>query len=307
MELIPRGLFKERKKNTKIDKDYFPIEIRKKILMLFDDFDMNKLKLGTSSDSAFREEYSNDCLNLMKSKLKYLIELEHLIKFENYFINCELNELFSCVELYVDCMHEKIQKYEQHVSVRGYSSRRYATDNILSEFISAFNNLLDYHMIPYQFTYNKVLDKSYIENKFNEKEEENKQEFFNLMGDEKVNEYFTNSIINFTQKEYKDSVENSYLALERFLKITTGNMEKSAVDNFKEFQKNNFKGIFTLREFKGKIKSQIACIYGLRSKLKSHSPNEKFDDNEFLKETAKFQMNEVMNLCILLDKIVDEK
>ncbi|MBN1175603.1 hypothetical protein JXA48_03090 [Candidatus Woesearchaeota archaeon] len=300
MKLIPRGLFKERKKNSELNKDYFPVEIRKKILMLFNDFDLNQL--DTSSVAVITGTYSNDTLDLMKSKLKYLIDSKHLNNFENYFIYCELNELFSCIELYVDCMSERIQRYEQHVT-GSFSSRRYDTSNILVEFIKAFNNLLDYHKIPYQFSYNKILDRLYIENKLNEQEEQTKEQFFDLIKDKKTNEYFTNSIINFTQKDFKGSIENSYLTLERFLKIKTGNMDKSAVDNYADFQKNNFKGIFTLPEFKGKIKSQIACVYGLRSKLKSHSPNEKFDDSEFLRETARFQMNEVMTICLLLNEV----
>jgi hypothetical protein len=303
MRLIPRGLFKERKDNTQSEKDFFNHDIRTKILMLFNDFDLNHLDI--SSVAVLGGSYRNDCLELMKSKLKYLIDAKHINNFESYFFGCSINEIFSCVELYTECMLGIIEKYERHQRSEPFMSRRYDTDNIMVTFVKSFNDLLDYHKIPYQFSYNNVLNKLFIDRKFNEIEEETKEKVFEIIKSEpKINEHFTQSLSDYAKKNFKDSVENVYLALEKYLKFKTENHKLDAVKNFPEFQKKysfKEKGIFSVRP--NIIKDKISLIYSIRSELKSHSDKETFDTNKFLEETAKFQLNEVMNCIIILEKL----
>ena len=302
MKIIPRGLFKERKDNTNLEEDYFGQDIITKILMLFNDFDMNQLY--TSSVAVLSGSYQNDCLQLMKSKLKYLIDIKHIKDFEIYFISCNVNEIFSCVELYTECMQEVINRYEQHKRTM-YLTQGYDTSNIIINFIKAFNDLLDYHKISYQFTYNKVIDKLFIEKKFNEIEEENKESIYELIKNEpKINEHFTQSLGDYAKRKFKDSIENAYLTLEKYLKFKTENHNLDAGDNYKEFQKKfsfSNKCIFSIRN--DIIKNKISVIYSIRSVIKSHSDNETFDRSKFLAETARFQLNEVMNTIILLDNL----
>ncbi|MBU0532645.1 hypothetical protein KKB44_04075 [Candidatus Micrarchaeota archaeon] len=302
MELVPRGLFNERKGTAQSGKDYFTRDIRTKILMLFDDFDLNHL--DTSSVVVVGGSYRNSCLRLMKSKLKYLVDLGHIDKFEEFFLSCTLNELLSCVELYTKCMEEIISRYEQHERTKLYS-RGYDTSQLLVTFVKSFNNLLAYHKIPYHFVYNDVLDKLFIEKQFNEVEEEVKEKIYEIIKNEpKINEYFTQSLGDYAKREYKVSIENAYLTLEKYLKVKTKNHNLDAVRNFVEFQKKysfNEKGIFSVRP--DIIKNKISLIYSIRSELKSHSDRETFDTNKFLEETAKFQLNEVMNCILILEDL----
>lgn len=303
MRLIPRGLFKERKDNTRSEKDYFSQDIRTKILMLFNDFDLNQL--DTSSVAVLGGSYRNDCLELMKSKLKYLVDIKYINNFEKFFLCCSINDLFSCVELYTECMQEIIERYKRHQSSKPFLMRSYDISNILITFVKSFNDLLDYHKIPYQFAYNKVIDKLFIEKKFNEIEEENKEKIYELIKNEpKINEYFTQSLGNYAKREFKDSIENAYLTLEKYLKFKTENHKLDAVKNLPEFQKKypfKERGIFSIRP--NIIKDKISLIYSIRSELKSHSDKETFDTNQFLEETARFQLNEVMTCIILLEEL----
>ena len=118
-----------------------------------------------------------------------------------------------------------------------------------------------------------------------------------------VNEHLTNALKSHAKGKFPECIEESYLALEKFLKVKTGNHSKDAVGNYKDLQKEEFKGIFTLDEMKTKIKYQIDTIYGIRSKIKSHSSTEKFNRKEYLEEISRYQLNEVVNVCIILDKI----
>lgn len=303
MGLIPRGLFKERKDNTNSKEDYFNQDIKTKILMLFNDFDLNRL--DTSSVVVLGGKYQNDCLELMKSKLKYLIAIGDVNNFEKFFLDCSINDLFSCVELYTECMQEIINRYEQHQKNELFLTRKYDTDNIMVGFIKSFNDLLDYHKIPYQFKYNEAINKLFIERKFSKIEEENKEKIYELIKNElKINEHFTWALGNYAKREFKDSIENAYLTLEKWLKFKTGNHKLDAVKNFSEFQKKypfKEKGLFSNRP--NIIKDKISLIYSIRSELKSHSDKETFDTNKFLEETARFQLNEVMNCIILLEEL----
>src|SRR3989338_10124094 len=302
MKLIPRGLFKERKDSTDAEKDLFSQDIRTKILMLFNDFDLNHL--DTSSVAVLGGSYQNDCLNLMKSKLKYLIDISYINDFEKFFLRCSINELFSCVELYVNCMQDIIGRYEQH-RMESFRIRSYDTNNLIFSFVKAFNDLLDYHKISYQFTYNEAINKLFIEKKFNEVEEENKEKIYELIKNEpKINEHFTQSLGDYAKRKFEDSIENAYLTLEKYLKFKTGNHKLDAEDNYKEFQKKfsfSNKGIFSIRN--DILKNKISVIYSIRSEIKSHSDKETFDRSKFLAETARFQLNEVMNMIILLEDL----
>ena len=139
MSIIPRGLFKERRDNTISGEEYFAHNIREKILLLFNDFDLNHL--DTSSFVAVTGTYNNFCLNRMKSRLKYILDLKSINNFENYFFNCKPNELFSCVELYIECMLEIIKNYEQYHRSYVLSGNKYVTDGFIVRFIETFNDL----------------------------------------------------------------------------------------------------------------------------------------------------------------------
>ena len=79
---------------------------------------------------------------------------------------------------------------------------------------------------------------------------------------------------------------------------------EEAAEHYKEFKKKfsfSNKCIFSIRN--DIIKNKISVIYSIRSVIKSHSDNETFDRSKFLAETARFQLNEVMNTIILLDNL----
>jgi len=300
MTLIPRGLFKERINSTQSEKDIFNLDIRNKILKLFNDFNLNHL--CTPSVAVLGGRSKNDCLELMKSKLKYLIDEERIRDFESIFLGCSVNDLLSCVELYTKCMQEIINSYEKHLG------RRYGrcdTSNIIYTFIESFDNLLDYHKIPYRFTYNSEQDKLFIENKFNEVEEETKKKVFEIIKSEpKINEHFTQSLSDYARKNFKESIGSAYLTLEKYLKFKTENHKLDANKNFIIFRgKYSFKekGIFSVRP--DILEKKISIIFSIRSELTSHSAKDTFDTNKFLEETARFQLNEVMNCIILLEEL----
>lgn len=145
-----------------------------------------------------------------------------------------------------------------------------------------------------------------VEPVFTEIEEENKSKLNDIIQDNnlsKVNEHLNQSYDSFVKNDYQTSIKQSYLVLEKLLKELADNHQLDVVKLFPEYQKkylDNNSSIFGTSEIKGKIKSQINMIYSFRSKLEAHSDTETFDKDLNLYDIARFQLNEVMNLSILL-------
>ena len=193
--------------------------------------------------------------------------------------------------------------YKENVLL-GIVVERQLNFNCFSDFMKDFNNFYDKNSISFKLHFDDKNLKCLVLKKENKIEEINKDEIFELLNENKyesVNTYFTNALKDYTKGDYKDSIENSYLALEKLLKILTNNHSKDANSSFKEFQNANadkFKGIFSVR--KGELKNKIAFVETIRSEVKSHSPKEQFNTDEFLNETARYQINEIMNLILIL-------
>jgi len=284
MRLIIRNLFGERTKKYKEirTKDRFSDDILVKILLLMNKYDT----------------YSN--LNRVVpsflERLSYLIPAGIIKNYNNlgqigvYLSNSTMSEFFSVIELYSNTLFE----IASQSSYRNYY-----------EFIEDFNGLLAYNKIGFRLVFDEKTRKTYVEPVFSEKEEENKEIVYNLIkNDEKINKYFTDSLNFFAKREFKDSIENAYLTLEKYLKSKTGDHQLDALKNFEQFHKKYIskdKGIFSVRL--DIIEKLISYIYTIRSEIKSHSDKENFDTNQFLEETARFQLNEVMAYLILLEEM----
>jgi len=283
MKLIIRNLFGERTKKYKEIKtgDRFTYDIVVKILML-----MNRYNASNSFNSVVPS---------FLERLSYLFPVgiiknyDDLRQISNYLFRSTMDEFFSAIELYSDILFE-IEKL------------RY---RIYCDFIEDFNNLLAYNKIGFKLVFDEKAQKTFVEPIFTEKEEENKEIVYNLIkNDEKINKYFTDSLNLFAKREFKDSIENAYLTLEKYLKSKTGNQQLDALKNIEIFQKKYIskdKGIFSVRP--DIIKKLISDIYTIRSEIKSHSDKENFDTNQLLEETARFQLNEVMTCIILLEEM----
>jgi len=283
MKLIIRNLFGERTKKYKEIKtgDRFTYDIVVKILML-----MNRYNASNSFNSVVPS---------FLERLSYLFPVgiiknyDDLRQISNYLFRSTMDEFFSAIELYSDILFE-IEKL------------RY---RIYCDFIEDFNNLLAYNKIGFKLVFDEKAQKTFVEPIFTEKEEENKEIVYNLIkNDEKINKYFTDSLNLFAKREFKDSIENAYLTLEKYLKSKTGNQQLDALKNIEIFQKKYIskdKGIFSVRP--DIIKKLISDIYTIRSEIKSHSDKENFDTNQLLEETARFQLNEVMTCIMLLEEM----
>ncbi len=286
MRLIIRNLFGERtgKYREIKTKDYFPENIIVKILMLMNKF--NAENRFVSVVFSFLE------------RLSYLIPVgiirnyNDLRQIADYLSNSTVDEFFSAIELYSDTLLEIVGQ-----------SDPFRKDYY--EFIKDFNDLLAYNKVRFKLVFDAQTQKIYVEPVFSEKEEENKEIIYSLIkNDEKINKYFTDSLNFFAKRGFKDSIENAYLTLEKYLKSKTGNQQLDALKNFEIFQKKYIskdKGIFFVRP--DIMKKLIGDIYAIRSEIKSHSDKENFDTNQFLEETARFQLNEVMACIILLEEM----
>jgi len=287
MRLIIRNLFGERTGKYKEikTKDIFSDDIIVKILMLMNKFNTKNKFTFVSVVYSFLE------------RLSYLIPVgvisnyNDLRQIADYLSNSTMNEFFSVIELYSDTLLETVA---QSGLYRDYY-----------EFILNFNDLLAYNKIGFKLIFDEEARKTFVEPVFSEKEEENKDIVYALIkDDEKINKYFTDSLNFFAKREFKDSIENAYLTLEKYLKSKTGNQQLDALENFKIFRKkyiSNNKGIFSARP--DIIEKLVIYIYTIRSEIKAHSDKENFDTNQFLEETTRFQLNEVMICIILLEEM----
>ena len=294
MRAIIRGLFGERTKKYKetIAVDYFSKDLILKILQLMDRYNISYEPLSLSMNNQ-----KITVVNLFLNRLSFLIKTGiinneyDLNQLYDHLTNSNLNHFFLVIELYAKTLFE--------ISEKDGNMDAYFI------FIEEFNNLIAYNKVQFKLVFDENLNRAHIEQINSEREEENKKTIYGLIKNEpKVNEHFTKALDEYAKREFKDSIENAYLTLEKYLKIKTGNHKLDAQRNFPEFQKKYpFKksGIFSTRP--NIVKDKISLIYSIRSELKSHSDKEIFDTNEFLEETARFQLNEVMTCIILLGEL----
>ncbi len=284
---VIRGLFHERKKfeegKTTL---FFNLDILSKIIRLMTTYSIDEKIIFEEIKSIpiFLERLS---YYLPEGKIKNLYDLNQL---NIYFFGSNLNDFLSSIELFIQTLKDIC---DNHFS--GNYSRLYP-------FITEFNNLLALKIVPFriEITENKI----FIDRINSPKEEENKKRIYELIdGKEFVeaNEHFTNSLIEFAKRNYPGSIEEAYLALEKYLKIKINNHRLDVLKSYVEFKKlfDVERGIFKIHN--EKIKGKIDFIYTIRSEIKSHSSKKTFDRKDLLEETARFQLNEVMNLIILLN------
>lgn len=288
MKRIIRGLFNERTKQEEgKTAEFFNVDSLSKILRLMKQysFDENVVLRG-------RVNTVENFLN----RLSYLLPDDDLTKvydingLKTYLLKSNLNEFLSTIELFILTVKDECNYYF------------YDHYDILNVFITEFNNLLAIRTIPFriEITDNKI----FIERINSIQEEENKNKVRTLLNGSEFNEadeHFTNSLVNFAKRNYSESIEEAYLSLEKYLKIRIENHKLDAPDAYAEFKKkfDVERGIFKVHH--QKIKERIDFIYTIRSEIKSHSDKKTFDRTDFLEETARFQINEVMNLIILLN------
>lgn len=288
MNRIIRGVFNERNKQEEgKTAEFFNEDSLSKILRLMNQYSFNENVILKGSVNTV-ENFLN--------RLSYLLPDDALTKvydlngLKNYLLKSNLNEFLSIIELFILTIKDECDYYFYN----HYDS--------LNVFITEFNNLLSIRTLPFRIEV--VKDKIFIGRINSLQEEENKNKVRILLKESEFNEadeHFTNSLINFAKRNYPESIEEAYLSLEKYLKIKIGNHKLDAPDAYAEFKKkfNVERGIFKVHQ--QKVKERIDFIYTIRSEIKSHSDKKTFDRTDFLKETAKFQLNEVMNLIILLD------
>lgn len=294
MKFIERGLFSERKEKVVNNNiySYFSDDLIQKILVL--------MRANNYSDEPFPSVYrpGNRVLDLLCAKIVFLLPFDKfsaggpdqiIDNIYKYILkHKELIFFIDVIELYCRCLFE-ITKNQQYYYFN---------------FLGDLNSLLELNNCKFYVTNEGYSPK--MLSKDSPIEEHNKAQVYVLLRDdkfEKVNEHFNKSLIEYSRKtneSLKESIEQSCLALEKYLKIINNNQNLDAPHTFTELKKKSstqFRGIF--RIYPDLVGKKIDDIYTIRSKIKSHSSEDKFDENEFLDETARFQINEVMN-CILL-------
>ena len=289
MKRIIRGLFHERiKQEEGKTADFFNEDSISKILRLMNQYSFKEnvvLKGNVDTVENFLNRLS---YQLPDDSLNAVYNLNQL---KSYLINSILNEFLSTIELFLLTIKDECDYYY------------YNHYDALNSFISEFNNLLAIRTIPFRI---EVSNKSkiFIDRINSPQEEENKNKMKVLLNEnefKEADEHFTNSLINFAKRNYPESIEEAYLTLEKYLKIKSNNHGLDANKSYVELKKlfNLKRGIFKLHE--QKIKERIEFIYTIRSELKSHSDKNLYDRKDFLEETTRFQINEVMNIVILLN------
>lgn len=293
MRAIVRKLFGERTQKYKNEKanGIFSRDISIKILQLI-------AKYNVSNESPFHlYESKIATVPIFLERLSYHVpsgiignswDLNQIVDFLS---NCDLSKYLDILELHINTLFEVCSRL---------NGTKYCF-----VYLEEFNNLMGLYEIPFKLVFNEELSRAHIEKIESEVEEENKQLIYSITKHyPKVNEYFTNAISEQAKNNYPESIDNAYLTLEQYLKNKTGNQKLDANKNYSEFRKKfskNYKGIFKVRD--KIIESKINTIYDIRSEIKAHSPKGTFDTTEFLEETARFQLNEVMTCIILLEQL----
>ncbi len=289
MMRILKSLFNDRKiKEKGLTKDFFSEDIISKMLRLMDQYSFNIdeyfNKVNTVANFLDRLSFQ-----IPEEDLKNSYELMQL---KNYLKKSNLSDGLSLIELFATTLFEECFSFTpQNI-------------NNINNFMKELNNLFSVYKIPFQLIYKKESSKFFMDRINSPKEEENKKKIYEIidsLNSSEVNEHFTNSLVNFAKRKYPESIEEAYLSLEKYLKIKINNHRKDVLKSYIEFKKlfNIERGLFKIHN--QKIKERIDFVYTVRSDIKSHSDKELFDREDFLEETARFQLNEVMNLIILLN------
>jgi len=290
---IIRGLFHERENIQKGKTgDFFDNDLSSKIIRLMISYSIDQeigFRAHIQSTPIFLERLS---YQLPEGEIKNFYDLTQL---HNYLINSNLNDFLSIMELFIQTIHEICGNH-----LRG-------NYDILNGFISEFNNLLALKIVPFRIEVRK--DRIFVNRINSPREEENKKKVYEIINSQQFSEtniHFTNSLVHFAKLTYPESIEESYLALEKYLKIKIKNHKLDALRSYADFKKSFDveRGIFKTNH--DKIKEKISFVYKIRSEIKSHSNKNLFDRKDFLQETARFQLNEVMNLIILLDSFKEK-
>lgn len=292
MRRVVRGLFEERpSKEEGKTNDFFDEDALHKIIKLMNQYSIDEhvvwagRTVKTIPNFLDRLSYQ-----LPHDSIKNYYELSQLIEF---FKKSSLNIFLSSIELFAQTLYEECAGLSTHSFLH------------FGLFVDEFNNLLALKTIPFRIEISN--DKIFIDRINSPLEEKNKREVISILKSEKFGEseeHFTNSLINFAKRKYPECVEDAYLTLEKFLKIKVNNHKLDAPDAYSEFKKKYQieRGIFKIHH--QKIKGRIDFIYTIRSEIKSHSDKKTFDRKDFLEETAKFQINEVMNIILLLNSFM---
>lgn len=293
-----------------ISNQFIPEHIENKTLQLFAEYDDNKLLGNQSIVNKFLHSlyYISTETNVIRNFNELRQVKDYLRENPNYALSSK--KYFEVVILY---LRTHLDFYKD-----------FANFNNSIDLANKLNALYQFHNIPFKIQFiplkhnrqiitkktakrNDVYDYDiHIEPVFTEIEEENKSKFKEIVQDNnlvKVNEHLNQSYDAFVKNDYETSIKQSYLVLEKLLKELVDNHQLDVVKLFPEYQKkylDSNSSIFGTSEIKGKLKTQINMIYAFRSKLEAHSDTETFDKNSNLYEVARFQLNEVINLSILL-------
>lgn len=295
MKRVIRGLFEERDKKEEGETiSFFDEDSLHKIIRLMNQYSIDENVVWANKTVKTIPNFL-DRLSYQVSHdaIKNYYELSQLIKI---FMKSSLNDFLSSVELFVQTLYEECVD----LGIRNY------TNPYL--FVQEFNDLLALKTIPFRIGMTEN-GKIFIDRINSKVEEENKQIVYKILEGEEfaeANEHFTNGLIHFAKRNYPNSIGEAYLTLEKYLKIKVNNHNLDVNKAFIEFKKmfNLERGIFKTHE--QKIKDKIGFVYTIRSELKSHSDKKTFDRKDFLEETSRFQLNEVMSLVILLNNFEEK-
>lgn len=291
MRRIIRNLFLERKKieEGKTIK-FFTVDILIKIIRLMHTYSLNARVM-------FQERIIQTIPNFLNRLSYHLSEGKikneyDLFQLKEFFESSSLTEFLSTIELFIQTLYEECIELE----ISSYPQ--------VYHFVDELNNFLAMKTIPFRIEFNQNLNSFYIDRINSGMEETNKKEIYKILEDQEfneANEHFTNCLIYFAKRNYPESIEEAYLTIEKYLKIKVNNHRLDATKSFLDFKKifDLDRGVFKIH--KDKIKERVDLIYIIRSEIKSHSDKKTFDRTDFLEETARFQLNEVTNLVILLN------
>lgn len=289
MKRVVRGLFEERpSKEEGKTNDFFDEDALHKIIKLMNQYSIDEHVVWAGRTVKTRPNFLDRLsYQLPHGSIKNDYELFQLVEF---FKKSNLNIFLSSIELFAQTLYEECA---------GLSTHSFPHFGL---FVDEFNNLLALKTIPFRIEISN--DKIFIDRINSPFEEKNKREVVSILKSEEFGEseaHFTNSLINFAKRKYPECVEEAYLTLEKFLKIKVNNHKLDAPDTYSEFKKKyqTERGIFKIHH--QKIKERIDFIYTIRSEIKSHSDKKTFDRGDFLEETSRFQLNEVMNVILLLN------
>lgn len=292
MRRIVRGLFEERsKKEEGKTSEFFDEDSLSKIVRLMQQYSIDENVVWKSKTVKTIPNFLDRlAYQLPNGSIKDYYDLSQLISL--FKKSLSLNDFLSTIELFTQTLYEECAD----LSMQSYPH--------FYIFMQEFNDLLAIKTIPFRIEYNEKLGKIFIDRINSSLEEKNKRSVYVILRDDTFREadtHFTNSLIHFAKRKYPESMEEAYLTLEKYFKIKVENHKLEVNKSYLEFKKkfNIERGIF--KAHSQKISDRVDFVYTIRSELKSHSDKKTFDREDFQEETARFQLNEVMNLIILLD------